>query len=163
LHPFSCIASGASDQRCALASASKVTVKRLLVLIVEVEQPEGLSSRKLIVESMKHNVVTAFSGAEAMELLTRVRPDIVLLHSNLRSPTCEELLQMIRERHADMPLAVMSPSNSRCSTEDYLVSSLEPAQLVGFFKDFSMQVVGAQPLEHSSTRTVSADALEFAR
>jgi CheY-like chemotaxis protein len=132
-------------------------VTRLLVLIVEVEQPEGLSSRKLILESMKHNVVTAYSGAEALELLARVQPDLVMVHSNLRGPSCAELLETVQQRYPGLLTLVISPTGSRCSTEDYMVNSLEPSALVGFVKEFSQEVVGSQPMEHSSTRTVSAE------
>lgn len=132
-------------------------MKRLLILIVEVEQPEGLSSRKLILESMKHNVVTAYSGAEALELLTRVRPDLLVVHSNLRWPTCAELLGQVKQGYPGLRTLVLSPTESRCSTEDYVVKSLEPAQLVSFFKKFSEEMLGGQPLDHPSTRTVTAD------
>jgi hypothetical protein len=34
-------------------------IVRLVVLMIEVEQPEGVSSRKLILETARHNVITA--------------------------------------------------------------------------------------------------------
>jgi len=36
-------------------------LKSLVVLMMEEEQPEGLSARKLVVETAKHNVLTAYT------------------------------------------------------------------------------------------------------
>jgi response regulator RpfG family c-di-GMP phosphodiesterase len=141
-------------------SCIQIVVRRLLVLIVEVEQPEGLSSRKLIIESMKHNVVTAYSGGEALDLLARLRPDIVLIHKNVISPSCKDLVIEIQRTYPDLQTAVLSPTQEICSTEDHQINSLEPTQLVRFFKDFSQKVVGTQPMEHSSTKTVTTAEAE---
>lgn len=129
-------------------------MKRLLILAVEVEQPEGLSSRKLILESLKHNVVTAFSGEEALELLTRVKPDIALVHSHVQNPSCEDLVPELKRHSPEMKVAVLSPSDSVCSTEDFRINSLQPAQLVRFFHQLSQELLGTQPSEHPGTRIV---------
>jgi hypothetical protein len=34
---------------------------RLVVLMIEVEQPEGVSTRKLVLETARPNVITAYS------------------------------------------------------------------------------------------------------
>ena len=147
---------GRRERNLRVVPGIQAPVKRLLCLIVEVEQPEGLSSRKLIIESMKHNVVTAYSGVEALELLSRMRPDIVLAHSDLRAPSCAEFLKQVRGEFPTMPLVVTSPRAESCSIEDYVVNSLEPAQLVGLIKKLSQQMTGAQPMEHSTTRVIGA-------
>jgi CheY-like chemotaxis protein len=44
---------------------------RLGFLIIESERTDGLSTRKLLLESAKHNVVTAYSGTEGVEMYNR--------------------------------------------------------------------------------------------
>jgi hypothetical protein len=34
---------------------------RLVVLMIEVEQPEGVSTRKLVLETARHNLITAYT------------------------------------------------------------------------------------------------------
>jgi len=43
------------------------TGHRLSFLIIETEPSDGLSTRKLLLESAKHNVITAYSGKEGVE------------------------------------------------------------------------------------------------
>jgi CheY-like chemotaxis protein len=44
---------------------------RLGFLIIESERTDGPSTRKLLLESAKHNVVTAYSGKESVEMYKR--------------------------------------------------------------------------------------------
>ena len=48
---------------------------RLVILMIEVEQPEGISARKLILEAARHNVLTAYSGRVGIELLRQSSSD----------------------------------------------------------------------------------------
>src|SRR4051812_2283525 len=57
---------GKSIQRCMPANGH-----RLGFLIIESERSDGLSTRKLLLESAKHNVVTAYSGKEGVEMYKR--------------------------------------------------------------------------------------------
>lgn len=47
---------------------------RPIVLMAEVEPPEGLSARKLVLETGKFNVITAYSVEEALETLVAFSP-----------------------------------------------------------------------------------------
>ena len=59
-------------------------MKSLVVLMIEMEQPEGLSSRKLIIETAKHNVLTAYNAEVGLDLLRRFpNVDLALVHSSL--------------------------------------------------------------------------------
>jgi hypothetical protein len=44
---------------------------RLTFLIVENEPAQGLSTRKLLIETAKHNVLTAYTGGEGVRMLER--------------------------------------------------------------------------------------------
>ena len=66
--------------------------RALVVLMIEEEQPEGLSARKLVVETAKHNVLTAYNAKEGIDLL-RCFPNIdVVLKEMVSSEQMESLL-----------------------------------------------------------------------
>jgi hypothetical protein len=50
--------------------------------MIEVEQPEGLSTRKLVLETARHNVITAYTAEGGMELLHRFpNVDVIVVHT----------------------------------------------------------------------------------
>jgi len=57
---------------------------RLVILMIEVEQPEGVSTRKLVLETARHNVITAYSTDTGLRLLRRFpNVDVVVVHTEL--------------------------------------------------------------------------------
>lgn len=57
-------------------------MRSLVILMIEEEQPEGLSARKLVVETVKHNVLTAYNAQDGIDLLRRFPAvDAVLVHA----------------------------------------------------------------------------------
>ncbi len=59
-------------------------MKSIVMLMIEEEQPEGLSARKLVVETAKHNVLTAYKAEDGIEPLRRFpNIDVVLVHASL--------------------------------------------------------------------------------
>src|ERR1051326_6469868 len=54
-----------------LTGMVKKSPHRLTFLIVESEPQQGLSTRKLLIETAKHNVLTAYSPHEGLETLRR--------------------------------------------------------------------------------------------
>jgi response regulator RpfG family c-di-GMP phosphodiesterase len=57
---------------------------RPIVMMAEIEPPEGLSARKLVLETGKYNVITAYSLKEALETLaTYPKVHAVVLHASL--------------------------------------------------------------------------------
>lgn len=133
-----------------VAISDRPSTSRLLILIVEVEQPEGLSSRKLIIESMKHNVVTAYSGEEALELLSRCSFDIALVHSAVRDIPCEKLIARLRAMQPSIMVGVITPSDHDCGEDKYL-DSLRPDELVQFCNEVSRGKIGKLPIENANT------------
>jgi hypothetical protein len=99
--------------------------------MLEAEQPEGLSSRKLVVETAKHNVLTAYSAENGLNLLRRFpNVDVVLVHEAL----LEEhpgLFEEIRKECAKVPIILASPfARTRRDGCDYFVDSLHPQALL---------------------------------
>ena len=84
-----------------------------VILMMEDEQPEGLSARKLVVETVKHNVLTAYTADEGIDLLRRFpNIDAVLVHARVveRQPNVLARVKMLAPR---IPIILASPGESR--------------------------------------------------
>ena len=104
--------------------------RSLVLLMIEHEQPEGLSARKLVVETAKHNVLTAYNPEEGLALYERFpNVDAVLIHGLLEN--CEGLIGKVLEKNSDMPVIVAAPTERRgYAGARHVVSSREPAKLL---------------------------------
>ncbi|MGE0405677.1 MAG: response regulator [Candidatus Korobacteraceae bacterium] len=103
---------------------------RPIFLVIEVEQPEGLSSRKLVLETAKYNVVTAYSGKEGIETAVRVPVDAAVVHAGLEDIPCEVIVRQLKSITPGMPIVVVSPNAAGCEGADYVLSSYDPAALL---------------------------------
>lgn len=105
---------------------------RLTFLIVESEPAQGLSTRKLLIETAKHNVITAYSGNEGLEMLDRFpNVDAVAVDVTLEDMPCEEFVKEVRKRNSRMKIVALSPNKVRFDCSDTeLVSSHDPAELL---------------------------------
>src|SRR5271156_2114290 len=105
---------------------------RLVVLMVEVEQPEGISARKLILETARHNVITAYSGQGAVELLRRFpNVDLAVIHTELEDATFERTVRELKAVRSDLPIVAITPISDRQAKDvDYVVSSYDPQLLL---------------------------------
>lgn len=111
-------------------------METLVVLMMEEEQPEGLSSRKLVVETAKHNVLTAYSADQGMKLLRRFQKvDAVVVHHGLieRNPG---LLAEIRNVDAGLPIIVADPvSGRKIAGADYVADSHNPTAVLTILRE----------------------------
>jgi DNA-binding response OmpR family regulator len=105
---------------------------RLVVLMIEVEQPEGVSSRKLILESARHNVITAYSGSVGIELLRRFpNVDTAIIHTELADFSFQEIVHELKAIRSDLPVIGISPAPDRkAEGADYMLSSFDPEGLL---------------------------------
>ncbi|HWR16331.1 MAG TPA: hypothetical protein VN577_16000 [Terriglobales bacterium] len=115
---------------------------RLTVLMIEVEQPEGLSSRKLMVEGAKQNVLTAYSGDEGLELFAKNDIHVVVIHSKLTNPGAKEVVEKIRQKSRDIPIIGLSPNDADMGPVTMTISSFEPNKLVEVVKEYARQMLG---------------------
>jgi hypothetical protein len=104
----------------------------LVILMIEAEQPEGLSARKLVVETAKHNVLTAYTLDDGMDLLRRFpRVDAILVHASLLEEN-PEFISAIREREPDVPIILTAPfGNAPRGLANFVVDSHNPQDLLG--------------------------------
>jgi hypothetical protein len=103
----------------------------LVVLMIEAEQPEGISTRKLVVETAKHNVITAYSLADGMDLLRRFpNVDAIFVHAALLEEN-PDLLSVIREMDPGIPVILAAPfGNMRSPHADFVIDSHHPEDLL---------------------------------
>jgi len=109
---------------------------RIVVLMIEVEQPEGLSARKLVLETAKHNVITAYNGEQGIELLRRFpNVDATVVHRELRDMPVKDVIARIKEISPEMPVILLSPFKEAAPEgADYVISSHEPQLILMLFE-----------------------------
>jgi CheY-like chemotaxis protein len=101
-------------------------------LVVDNEYPGSISTRKLVMESAKLNVITAYSPEEAIGTLDRFpNVDGVVLDTQIQGRPCTEIVRQIRSKHAGIPIVTVSPGGQNpCGEEHYHVSNFDPEQLL---------------------------------
>jgi response regulator RpfG family c-di-GMP phosphodiesterase len=113
-------------------------VRKLVVLMIEVEQPEGVSARKLVLETAKHNVITAYSGKSGLRLLHRFsNVDAVVVHSGTVDLPCGEIVREVKAAYPSLPVIVLSPrpDADSCDPADYVVDSMVPNDILKLLAD----------------------------
>jgi len=106
-------------------------------LVIEVEQPEGISTRKLVLETAKHNVITAYDGNEGLRLLERFPAvDAVVVHSRIQPMGCRELAETVKLKRPELPVVIVAPDQSYdCTKVDKVISSHSPQDLLNTLED----------------------------
>jgi CheY-like chemotaxis protein len=101
-------------------------------LVIDREFPGSISTRKLVIETAKFNVLTAYSGAEALGILKRF-PAVsgVVLDSGLEDISCRKVAQAIKQLQPRLPVIVIAaPGFAECPEADYHLESFNPAKLL---------------------------------
>ena len=104
--------------------------------MAEPEAPENISARKLVLETAKFNVITAYSTQECLELIEKFpRIEAVILHSALNGIPCDETVAQIKERRPGMRVIVLAATEwVRCTRADHSVTSHEPHELLNLLR-----------------------------
>ena len=106
-------------------------------LVVDREFPGSISTRKLVIETAKFNVLTAYTGAEALDLFKRF-PAVngVVMDGGLEDIKCNELAREIKALHPGITIILVTgPGMVDCPEADYLLESFEPAKLLEILRN----------------------------
>jgi CheY-like chemotaxis protein len=104
---------------------------RPCILVVDAEFPGSISSRKLVIETAKFNVITAYSGLEAIETLERFpKVDAVVVNADEPEITCAELVQRLKEIVPKIPIVATSAGGDDDCGAHFSVSKFDPAALL---------------------------------
>lgn len=106
-------------------------------LVLDQEYPGSISTRKLVIETAKLNVITAYSADEALETLSRFpNVDGIVVDTELGRRTCEEFIDDMQKIRADIPIVTVSPGgNAPCGKEAYHVSNFDPRRLLDVLQE----------------------------
>jgi CheY-like chemotaxis protein len=101
-------------------------------LVIDREYSGTISTRKLVIESAKFNVITAYSGKEALETFERFPLiDGVVLNASIHDVPCEKIVATIRARLPQVPIIVVQgPSGETCPGASHDIDSFDPASLL---------------------------------
>ena len=100
--------------------------------MAEVEPPEGISTRKLVLETGKFNVLTAYSQEEVLEALQKFPAvEAVVLHISLCPGTCEQIINRLKKLVPHIKVIVLAPQpGGNLRSADHEISSHEPQELL---------------------------------
>ncbi len=110
---------------------------RLAFLVVEAEPAQGLSTRKLLLETAKHNVVTAYSPEEGERMFRRFpHVDVVAVDGAFGEAGCKKLVAGLKSHNKNIRVVAFVPNeNARCGWADETVSSHDPAALLKLLQE----------------------------
>jgi CheY-like chemotaxis protein len=105
-------------------------------LVLDPEHPGSISTRKLVIETAKFNVVTAYSGAEAIKTLERFPAlDGAVLDARATDMPVTTLIQRLRKIRETLPVVVIAtPGAAEPDGADYMLESLNPRNLLDLLK-----------------------------
>lgn len=108
------------------------TLMRPCFIILDQEFPGSISSRKLVIESAKLNVITAYSQREAIETLERYpRVDGIVVNAQMEGHmSCRQIIEKLRGIRSNIPIVTVSAGGDPCDNEQFHVSSYDPRQLL---------------------------------
>lgn len=110
---------------------------RLSFLIIETEPSQGLSTRKLLLESAKHNVITAYSGKEGIEMFKRFpNVDAICIDAELNDLSGSDVAKKVRSANPKIRVVGLSPRlAARCDWADQTIDSHDPAALLKLLEE----------------------------
>ena len=114
-------------------------------LVIDKEYSGSISTRKLIIETAKFNVITAYSGAEAIETLA-VFPAMngIVLDAGIEDIPAAELCKRLKEIAPGVPIVLIGrPGKDRVPQADQYVESFDPAAVLQILKSLEPQKAAA--------------------
>ena len=108
-------------------------MERPCFIVVDREFPGSISSRKLLIETAKFNVITAYDGAEALDCLKRF-PKVDGVVVNAEVGDGEESRRLINALRAIVPkldvIVISTGGYIRHDRSEHTVDSLNPKELL---------------------------------
>jgi len=114
-------------------------------LVIDRESSSGISTRKLIIETAKLNVITAYSSKEAIATLKKY-PNIdgVVLDAGMEDMPTEKLIAALKELNPSITVILVStPRHTPCPDADHNVESFDPRKLLALLEKLQPEAVAA--------------------
>jgi len=105
-------------------------------LVVDREFAGSISTRKLVIETAKFNVITAYSSQEAIGTLKKFPAvDGIILDAGLKDMPASDLIRELKRLQPQLPVIVVcSPGAARCDDGDYQMETFDPTRLVALLQ-----------------------------
>jgi len=112
-------------------------------LVLDREYPGSISTRKLVIETAKLNVITAYDVQEAIETLERFpRVDGVVFNASIVGISTEQMIQRFRQIVPEITVIITSAGTPRRDLEnEYYVDSLDPKALLDCLESLNKQAM----------------------
>lgn len=121
-------------------------------IVVDREYAGSISTRKLVIETAKLNVVTAYSGAEAIETLKKFpNMDGVVADTGIEDIPFDDLVRSLKAVRPSIPVvAIHRPSSGGSKLADYQLESFEPTRLLELLR--KLEPERSQAIEEENQR-----------
>lgn len=132
-------------------------IVRPCFLVIDREYSGSISTRKLVIETAKLNVLTAYSASEGLETLRRFPAvDGVVMNAEMHDMGCDELIDAVKRIRPTVPVVVVGRGhNSECRAANHMVETFEPGRLLAV-----LQGLCPQQTEAVEKRNEELDAQE---
>ena len=123
----------------------QLDMTRPCFLVVDREYSGSISTRKLVIETAKFNVLTAYSAKEAVDVLAKF-PAVngVVLDAGIGDMDCCELIEKLKEIVPKLVVILISwPGAKGCDRADYQLESFNPARLLALLQQLEPEETAA--------------------
>ena len=110
---------------------------RLTFLVIESRPKEGLSTRKLLLESAGHNVLTSYSGKEGLAMFERFpQVDTICIEAELKDLKSVNVAKGLRQLLPDIRIVAFTPRmGAKYEWADATVNSHDPGALLELLQE----------------------------
>ncbi len=114
-------------------------------LVIDQEYSGSISTRKLVIETAKFNVITAYSSSEAVATMQKYPAvDGVILDAGMPDMPCSELVRAVKRVRPTVPVIVVSsPREHACEEADYSLDSFNPKRLLDLLEKLQPEQTAA--------------------
>jgi DNA-binding NtrC family response regulator len=113
------------------ASVERTNLIRPSFIVAEPEPEQALSSRKLLLETFKFNVITAHSAEETVEMVKLFpNSNALIVHCRLPEFDAEKAVAAVKKNAPKMPIIALCPTERELKWADYIVQSHHPQELL---------------------------------
>ncbi len=105
-------------------------------LVVDRESSSSISTRKLIIETAKFNVITAYSSHEAIETIKKFPAiDGVVADASMDDMVCRDLVAALKVVSPKIPVIIIcTPRGAACDNADYTLETFDPRSLLSLLQ-----------------------------
>jgi DNA-binding response OmpR family regulator len=100
-------------------------------IVAEPEPEQAISTRKLLLETFKFNVITGHSVIETLELVN-LFPNVnaLIVHCGLPDFDSGEAIETVKKTKPEMPIIALTPTEQEVKWADHVVHSHQPQELL---------------------------------